>query len=74
MKTSTWQGFHSASRLARLLAWLSRGEIPVDGFTHVEARAPGHDESLGNELDRCVREAEDAGLISRAPVRWGNFR
>ena len=60
--------------LTELVYWLSRGETPVDGVTCAEPRAPHHDESLGCELDRCLREAEEAGLAPRVPVRWGNFR
>ena len=66
MKSATWSG--------RWVIWITRGEVPVDGAMHVEPRAPGHDEPLNPELDRCVHEAEAAGLIPRAPVRWGNFR
>ena len=74
MKTSTWQGFHSTSRLGRFLAWLSRGETPVDGCTYLEPRASLNDESRRSEMARCVHEAEEAELIPRAPVRWGNYR
>ena len=74
MKTSTWQGFHSTSRLARFLAWVSRGETPVDGCTYLEPRASLNEESVRAEMARCVHEAEEAGLIPRAPVRWGNYR
>jgi hypothetical protein len=70
MKTANWP----ASSLARIISWLTRGEIPVDGVTCLEPRAPHHDESLGSELDRCIREAEAAGIKVRTPVRWGNFR
>jgi hypothetical protein len=74
MNTSTRTGFHSASRVTRLLAWLSRGETPVDGFTYLEPRASLNDESRRSEMARCVHEAEEAGLMPRAPVRWGNYR
>ena len=74
MKTSTWQGIHSTSRLERFIAWLSRGETPVDGYTYLEPRASLNDESRRAEMVRCVHEAEEAGLIPRAPVRWGNYR
>lgn len=74
MNTSNWQGFHSRSRLARFLAWLTRGETPVDGCTYLEPRSCLNDESRRAELARGVHEAEEAGSIPRAPVRWGNYR
>ena len=84
MKTSTWPGHHStspddaarqpASRLARIIAWLSRGETPIDGFTYLEPRASLNEESRRAEMARCIQEAEEAGLFPRAPVRWGNYR
>ena len=62
------------SRTTRMITWLARGEVPVDGFCFADENlAP----PVGTPLDahaKCVHEAEDAGLIPRAPVRWGNFR
>ncbi len=65
MNTSTLSGF---------LAWLSRGETPLDGFTYVEPRISLNDESRRAEMALSVHEAEEAGLIPRTPVRWGNYR
>ena len=62
------------SRITRMITWLTRGEVPVDGFTFADENlAPPIDERR-KDLEECQREAEEAGLIPRAPVRWGSFR
>ena len=62
------------SRISRMILWLTRGEVPVDGFTFADENlSPSIERSL-TEREECEREAEEAGLIPRAPVRWGNFR
>jgi hypothetical protein len=65
-------GTMAESRLTRVVLWITRGEVPVDGVLHVDVTPPP--ETTENYSAECLREAEEAGLIPRAPVRWGNFR
>jgi hypothetical protein len=62
------------SRFNRMIAWLTRGEVPLDGFCIADENLAPPVKSPAEDMAECVREAEDAGLISRAPVRWGSFR
>ena len=67
MKSLSWTDFNAS----RFLEWMTRGEVPVDGVLDVGQCAA---ESRRADLERSTRECEDAGLIARAPVRWGNYR
>ena len=60
------------SRLTRVVLWITRGEVPIDGLPHENVTPPP--ETTEHYSAECLREAEEAGLIPRAPVRWGNFR
>jgi hypothetical protein len=62
------------SRISRMILWLTRGEVPVDGFTFADENLSPSIERPLTEREKCESEAEEAGLIPRAPVRWGNFR
>lgn len=64
----------SESRFTRMVTWLTRGEVPVDGFTMADQNLAPSIEAPRDEMAECRREAEDAGLIPRSPVGWGNFR
>ena len=63
----------SESRFSRVIEWLTRGEVPLDGFNLA-------DENLAPPIERQrdgderKQEGEEAGLLPRAPVSWGNFR
>jgi hypothetical protein len=62
------------SRISRMILWLTRGEVPVDGFTFADENLAPPIEKHRHDREECELEAEEAGLIPRAPVRWGNFR
>lgn len=62
------------SHSTRIVTWLTRGEVPVDGFCFADQNLAPSIETPRDDLAESMHEAEDAGLIPRAPVRWGNFR
>lgn len=62
------------SRIDRMILWLTRGEVPLDGFTFADENLSPPTEKHRDARERCEKQAEGAGLIPRAPVRWGNFR
>ncbi len=62
------------SRIDRMVLWLTRGEVPVDGFTFADENLSPSIEKPRSDREECEREAGEAGLLPRAPVRWGNFR
>lgn len=62
------------SHITRMITWLTRGEVPVDGFTFADENLAPPIDKRRNDLEVSEREAEEAGLIPRAPVRWGSFR
>jgi hypothetical protein len=67
-------GTAGESRLTRMVTWLTRGEVPVDGFILADENLAPNIAPSKDDMSECLREAEDAGLIPRSPVRWGNFR
>ena len=62
------------SHISRMILWLTRGEVPVDGFTFADENLAPPIEKQRSDREECEREAEAAGLVPRAPARWGNFR
>jgi hypothetical protein len=62
------------SHISRMIQWLTRGEVPVDGCIFADENLAPPIGKHRNDREECEREAEEAGLIPRAPVRWGNFR
>jgi hypothetical protein len=62
------------SSINRMILWLTRGEVPLDGFTLADENLAPPIDKQRVDLEECEREAEEAGLIPRAPVRWGGFR
>lgn len=62
------------SHITRMITWLTRGEVPVDGFTFADENLAPPIDKRRNDLEVSEREAEEAGLIPHAPVRWGSFR
>jgi hypothetical protein len=70
MNTLHWHGFTA------LVNWLARGQVPADGYVCQDQPArkmsvPARPETAAQG---AARQADEAAVIPRAPVRWGNFR